>query len=159
MPNLNGIEATGQIHKRFPDVKVIMLSMHSASPYVIRALRGGAQGYLLKDDDIEDVIRAIHTVRKGSRFLSSQVSDQVLASFLSGVDPAQNLDRRLTEREREILQMIAEGNTNVQIAEKLSISPRTVEKHRANLMSKLRLTSQAEVVRFAIQHGLVSLQD
>jgi DNA-binding NarL/FixJ family response regulator len=159
MPNLNGIEATVQIHKRFPDVKVVILSMHSASPYVIRALRGGALGYLLKDDDIRDVIQAIRTVAQGARFLSAQVSELVIDALLSGKDATLDLEERITEREREILQMVAEGNTNTQIAEKLNISPRTVEKHRANLMSKLSLTSQADIVRFAIQQGIVSLKE
>ena len=159
MPNLNGIEATTQIHKRFPNVQVIILSMHSASAYVIRALRSGALGYVLKDDDIEVAIQAIHTVSRGSRFLSAQVSEKVLDTFLSGEDVTLNLEERTTEREREILQLVGEGNTNSQIAEKLNISPRTVEKHRAKLMSKLGLTSPADVVRFAIQQGLVALKE
>jgi len=159
MPNLNGIEATGQIHKRYPETHVIILSMHSASPYVIRALRSGALGYLLKDDDIEIVIQAVRTVAKGTRYLSAQVSAQVIDTFLSGQDPSQTLEERLTEREREILQLVGEGNTSAQIAQKLNISPRTVEKHRANLMSKLRLNSHADVVRFAIQQGIVLLKE
>jgi DNA-binding NarL/FixJ family response regulator len=154
MPNLNGIEAAGQIHKRFPKVRVIMLSMHSASSYVIRALRGGALGYVLKDDDIEVVLQAIRTVHKGSRFLSPQVFGEVLDTFLSGEDVTTSLEERLTEREREILQLVGESNTNQQIAEKLNISPRTVEKHRANLMLKLKLKSHADVIRFAIQQGV-----
>jgi DNA-binding NarL/FixJ family response regulator len=159
MPNMNGIEAIGQIHKRFPNVRVIILSMHSASAYVIRALRGGALGYLLKDDDIEDVIAAIHSVFLGNRFLSSQVSELVIDSFLAGTEIPSKMEERLTRREREVLQLIGEGNINTQIAEKLNISPRTVEKHRANLMSKLGLATQADVIRFAIQNGLVSLKE
>jgi DNA-binding NarL/FixJ family response regulator len=159
MPNLNGIEAAGQIHKRFPKVRVIMLSMHSASSYVIRALRGGALGYVLKDDDIEVVLQAIRTVHKGSRFLSPQVFGEVLDTFLSGEDVTTSLEERLTEREREILQLVGESNTNQQIAEKLNISPRTVEKHRANLMLKLKLKSHADVIRFAIQQGVASLRE
>lgn len=159
MPNLNGIEATTQIRKRFPNVQVIMLSMHSASAYVIRALRSGALGYVLKDDDIEVVIQAIRAVSKGSRFISAQVSEKVLDTYLSGGDVTLSLEERITEREREILQMVGEGNTNAQIAEKLNISSRTVEKHRSNLMSKLGLTSPTDVVRFAIQQGLVTLKE
>jgi len=159
MPNLNGIEAATQIRKRFPNVQVIILSMHSASAYVIRALRSGALGYVLKDDDIEVVIQAIRAVSKGSRFLSAQVSEKVLDTFLAGEDVTLSLEERITEREREILQLVGEGRTNAQIAEKLNISPRTVEKHRANLMSKLGLATHADAVRFAIQQGLVHLDE
>jgi two-component system response regulator NreC len=158
MPHLNGIEAIGQITKRFPNVRMIILSMHSASPYVIRALRGGAWGYLLKDDDIEDVVRAIRSVMNGARFLSRQVSEQVVDVFASESTPiAINLEKRISERERNILQLIGEGNSNAQIAEKLTLSPRSVEKHRANLMTKLSLQSQSDVVRFALQQGLIPL--
>ncbi len=159
MPNLNGIEAVGQIRRRFPDTQVIILSMHAASSYVIRALRAGALGYLLKDDDIEDVIRAIRAVSGGTRFLSHRISDQVMDALIAGDDSDPDVEKHASEREREILQLVAEGNTNAQIAEKLKISPRTVEKHRANLMLKLGLTNQADVIRYAIQHGIVLLKD
>ncbi len=159
MPNLNGIEATEQIHKQSPDVRIIILSMYTSSAYVIRALRIGALGYVLKDDDIEVVIQAIHTVSKGSRFLSAQVSEHVLDVFLSGKEIVLDWEKRITKRERETLQLIGESNTNAQIAQKLDISPRTVEKHRASLMLKLGLASHADVVRFAIQQGLVNLQE
>jgi len=159
MPNLNGIDAAGQIHKRFPRTGVIILSMHAASAYVIRALRNGAMGYLLKDDDIEVVIHAIRTVYGGSRFLSAKIAEHVADALPPDNDAGLDLEQRITGREREILQLIGEGNTNAQIAQKLNISPRTAEKHRANLMSKLGLTSHAEVVQFAIQQGVVTLKD
>ncbi len=156
MPNLNGVEATSQIHKRFPGCQVIILSMHAASSYVIRALRNGALGYVLKSDHIEDVIEAIHSVTKGHRYLSGQVSDQVISALISGSEPELDLEKKVTNREREILQLVAEGNTNVQISKRLNISTRTVETHRANMMGKLGLSSQADVIRFAIQNGIIS---
>jgi DNA-binding NarL/FixJ family response regulator len=156
MPHLNGIEAAAQIRKSFPQVQVAILSMHPASSYVIRALRNGALGYLLKNDDIEQVILAIRTVAQGHRYLSGQVSAQTIDAFLSARAADVTIEERITSREREILQLIAEGNTSGKIAGMLSISARTVETHRANLMTKLGLTSQADLVRFAIQHGFVS---
>jgi DNA-binding NarL/FixJ family response regulator len=159
MPNLNGVDAAGLIRKRFPDVQVIILSMHTASSYVIRALRNGALGYVLKSDNIEDVIDAIRSVMSGHRYLSGQVSEQVISSLIAGQEPEMDLEKRITNREREILQLVAEGNTNVQISKKLNISSRTVETHRANMMNKLGLSSQADVIHFAIQNGLVSPPD
>ena len=156
MPNLNGVDAAGRIRKRFPDVQVVILSMHAASSYVIRSLRNGALGYVLKSDNIEDVIEAIHWVMDGRRYLSGQVSEQVITSLIAGAEGEMDLEKRITNREREILQLVAEGNTNLQISKKLNISSRTVETHRANMMSKLGLTCQADVIRFAMQNGLVS---
>ncbi len=156
MPNLNGVEATSQIRKRHPTCQVIILSMHAASSYVIRALRNGALGYVLKSDRIEDVIEAIEAVSKGRRYLSGQVSDQVISALVTGSEPELDLEKRVTNREREILQLVAEGNTNAQISKRLNISTRTVETHRANMMGKLGLNSQADVIRFAIQNGIIS---
>ena len=157
MPDLNGIEAAGQIRRRYPRIQVVMLSMHNASTYVIRALRVGVLGYVLKNDDIQEVIEAIRAAVGGRRYLSKQISGDVIDLLLFGQDPELDPEKRLTDREREILQLVAEGNTNAQIAEKLVISQRTVENHRANLMRKLGLSSQAEAIRFAIQHGIIEL--
>lgn len=159
MPNLNGIEAARQIQARQPTVQVIVLSMYSSSSYVIRALRGGALGYLLKDDDFTEVLRAIRAVSAGRRYLSSSVSGQVLDALLAREEARPEPEEALTGREREILQLIAEGKTSQQIAEKLCISIRTVEKHRVNFRAKLGLSSQAELVRFAIQQGIAPLQE
>lgn len=159
MPNLNGIEAARQIRARQPSVQVVVLSMYSNSSYVIRALRGGALGYLLKDDDFSEVIQAIHAVSAGRHYLSSQVSEQVLAALLAREETRPEPEAVLSGREREILQQIAEGKTSQQIADLLSISIRTVEKHRANFRAKLGLSSQADLVRFAIQQGIVPLQE
>lgn len=157
MPNLNGIEATGQIRKRFPKTQVVILSMYSASSYVVRALRNGALGFLLKNDDIGDIVEAIRRAACGCRTLSKQIEAQAIGEFVVSPPAKDDLPGQLTGREREILQLIAEGHTNAQIATKLSISVRTVESHRSNLMSKLNLTTHADVVRFAIRYGLVSL--
>jgi two-component system response regulator NreC len=158
MPNLNGIEATNLIHRRYPEMPVVIITIHTSSLYVIRALRNGAVGYLVKTDDFQYVIQAIKTVTQGRRYLSSQVSEQIIDAVISGTNMDENLDDRISTREREILQLIAEGNTNSQIAKKLVISARTVETHRTNLMRKLGLTSQIDILRYAIQHGVTPLE-
>jgi len=158
MPNLNGIEATKVIHQRYPDMPVVIITIHTSSSYVIRALRNGARGYVVKNDDFQHVIQAIKTVTLGQRYLSGQVSEQIIDAVISGTSLDYNLDERISVREREILQLIAEGNTNVQIAKKLVISARTVETHRTNLMRKLELGSQIDILRYAIQHGIVQLE-
>jgi len=158
MPNLNGIEATKIIHQRYPDMPVVMITIHTSSSYVIRALRNGARGYVVKNDDFQNVIQAIKTVSLGQRYLSSQVSEHIIDAVISGTSLDFNLDERISIREREILQLIAEGNSNSQIAQKLVISARTVETHRTNIMRKLELTSQIDILRYAIQHGLAQLE-
>jgi DNA-binding NarL/FixJ family response regulator len=159
MPNLNGIEATRQIQRRYPQTRIIILSMHSAMTYVVKTLQSGALGYLLKNDSFDEVIAAVRAVMQGQRYLSSQIPQPVLDAFLAAGESSQDPQKALTGREREILQWIAEGHTSAQIAEKLNISVRTVEKHRANLKAKLGLTSQAEIVHFAIQQGIVTLKE
>jgi two-component system response regulator NreC len=158
MPNLNGIEATKLIHQRHPEMPVVMITIHTSSSYVIRALRNGARGYVVKNDDFQHVIQAIKAVSLGQRYLSSQVSEQIIDAVVSGTSLDLNLDERISIREREILQLIAEGNSNSQIAKKLVISARTVETHRTNIMRKLELTSQIDILRYAIQHGLAQLE-
>ena len=158
MPNLNGIEATKIIRQRFPDMPVIIITIHTSSSYVIRALRNGARGYVVKNDDFQHVIQAIKTVSLGQRYLSGQVSEQIIDAVIAGTSLDYNLDERISIREREILQLIAEGNTNSQIARKLVISARTVETHRTNLMRKLDLNSQIDILRYAIQHGITQLE-
>jgi DNA-binding NarL/FixJ family response regulator len=122
-------------------------------------LQSGALGYLLKNDSFDEVIEAVRAVMQGQRYLSSQIPRQVLDAILVAGDGRQDHIQNLTERERQVLRMIAEGHTSAQIAEKLNISVRTVEKHRANLKAKLGLASQAEIVHFAIQQGIVTLKE
>lgn len=158
MPNLNGIEATKLIHQRNPEMPVVMVTTHTSSSYVVRALRSGARGYVVKNDDFQHVIRAIKAVSLGQRYLSTLVSEQIIDSVVSGTSGEFNLDERISIREREILQLLAEGNSNSQIAKKLVISARTVETHRTNIMRKLELSSQIDILRYAIQHGLAQLE-
>ena len=158
MPNLNGIEATKLIHQRNPEMPVVMVTTHTSSSYVVRALRSGARGYVVKNDDFQHVIQAIKAVSLGQRYLSTLVSEQIIDSVVSGTSGEFNLDERISIREREILQLLAEGNSNSQIAKKLVISARTVETHRTNIMRKLELTSQIDILRYAIQHGLAQLE-
>lgn len=158
MPNMNGIEATLHIKRRNPNTQVIILSMHSTSSYVVGALRSGAMGFLLKNDDYLEVVHAIQAVSSGKRYMSSQVSNKLLDTFLEA-DGYMQVSSDLTEREREVLQLIAEGNTSQQIADKLNISIRTAEKHRANLRAKIGANSQADLIHYAIQNGIVNLKE
>jgi DNA-binding NarL/FixJ family response regulator len=158
MPNLNGIEATNLIHQQYPDMHVVIISDRASTSTVIRALRNGALGYLGRNEDFQHVIEAIRTVNLGRRYLCSQVAEQIIDAVISKTFIDDNLDERISIREREILQLIVEGNTSSQIAEKLVISSRTVESHRTNIMRKLGLTSQIDIIRFAIRHDLLSLE-
>ncbi len=155
MPNLNGIEAARQLRQRGLKTRVVFLSMHANAGYAVRALHSGALGYVIKDADFSEILQAIYNAAEGRRYISAEIADQVLELLLSNNgDKAGSLDI-LSPREREILQLIAEGNTNAAIAKKLTLSVRTVEAHRARIMAKLRINSQAELVRFAVQQGLV----
>jgi two-component system response regulator NreC len=156
MPSLNGIEVTRQVRQRSPETQVIILSMHSDEAYVLEALRAGAAGYVLKESPIDELLRAIDEVTQGRRYLAPPLSEWAIAAYVrnaeaSGDDPLE----ALTCREREVIYLVAEGLSATEIAARLSISPRTVETHRANLMRKLGLRNQAEVIRFALEQGLV----
>ncbi len=159
MPDLNGIEATRQIIDRVPKVKVIALSMHSDALFVTEMLKSGASGYLLKDCAFEELTRAIHAVVADKTYLSPSISGVVVNDYLhhlskvdfSGTDV-------LTDREREVLQLLAEGNSTKQIALKLHISVKTIETHRLQIMNKLDIHSVAELTKYAIRKGLTSLE-
>jgi DNA-binding NarL/FixJ family response regulator len=152
MPDLNGIEATRRLTASSPRTRVLALSMHKDSVYVREILRAGARGYLLKDAFDRDLLSAVRAVAGGEGYLSPTVSDAVLTDYRRHVtDP---LDR-LSSREREILQLIAEGRTNKEIAVTLKLSVYTVDAHRGRIMEKLNLHSVGELVRFAVRHGLV----
>lgn len=153
MPELNGIESTRRICDESPHPSVIALSMHKDSVYVREILRAGARGYLLKDSEDDDLIRAIRAVYRGEAFLSPAVSDAVLTDYRKHVTNPVDL---LTSREREVLAMIAEGKTNKEIAVALNLSVYTVESHRGSVMEKLNLHSTGDIVRFALRNGLVS---
>lgn len=157
MPHLNGLELTRQAIKASPKTKVVILSMYMNEPYVIEALRSGAYGYVLKESNIADLIHAIHEVVSGHHYLSPPFSERAIEAYLekakdAGFDPYDTL----TAREREVLQLAAEGFSNAEIALKLFISPRTVETHRTNLMRKLSLHNQSELIRYALKKGVLS---
>ncbi len=153
MPELNGIEATRQILKRVEGAKVLVLSMHGDDVYVRQALKAGARGYLLKDSEDLDLIKAVKAIRAGGSFFSPPVSKVVLSGYLGDKVEGGEEDgvARLTDREREVLQLIAEGKTNKEVAHALSVSVNTVETHRKHIMEKLDLHNTAELVRFAIR--------
>ncbi len=152
MPELNGIEATRRITAAAPRTRVLALSMHKDAVYVREILRAGARGYLLKDSADADLIAAVRAVAKGEGYLSPAISDAVLTDYRRHVTDPLDL---LTTREREVLQMIAEGKTNKEIATTLNLSVYTVEAHRGRVMEKLNLHSTGELVRFALRSGLI----
>lgn len=155
MPNLNGIEVAHQIKQRGSRTRIVILSMHANASYAVRALHNGALGYVIKDADFSEILQAIHNAYEGKRYLSNIIADEVIEMLLSNEGGNVGSLQSLSPREREVLQLIAEGNTNTVIASKLTLSVRTVEAHRARIMAKLRINSQAELVRFAVQQGLV----
>jgi DNA-binding NarL/FixJ family response regulator len=157
MPRLNGIEATARIMETDPHIRVIILSMHPNEEYVLRALRVGAAGYILKDANLTELEMAIRSVAQGETYLSPPISKQV-ADYVRRVDEETATLDRLTPRQREVLQLIAEGFTNREIAQQLGISTKTVESHRAHLMDRLDIHDIAGLVRYAIRTGLVHLR-
>ena len=152
MPELNGIEATRRVIAADPHIRVIALSMHKDSVYVREILRAGARGYLLKDSGADDLVKAIRAVAGGESYLSPAVSNAVLDDYRKHVTNPIDL---LTSREREVLQMLAEGKTNKEIAVVLNLSVYTVDAHRGRIMEKLNLHSINELVRFALRNGLI----
>jgi len=155
MPNLSGLEVTRQVGKVSPRTRVILLSMYSDEPYVIEALQNGACGYVLKEANISDLVKAISEVAAGRHYLSYPLSELAIAAYkekTTGV--SLDLYNTLTTREREVLQLVAEGNTNAAIAAKLFISERTVESHRASMMQKLSITSRGDLIAYALKRGL-----
>lgn len=156
MPGLNGLEACARVVKSSPGTAVIILSMHSAQEYALQALRAGASGYLLKDADFAELELAIAAVSRGDTYLSPAMSSHLVADFRRRVADQPDPLERLTSRHREVLQLIAEGNTTKAIAAKLRLSVKTVETHRAQLMDRLDIHDVAGLVRFAIRVGLIA---
>ena len=156
MPNLNGVEATAQLTERVPNVKVLMLSMYSDEAMVGRALRAGAKGYLLKESADADLVRAVTAIAAGDSFFSPSVASRMLNDYVGRLTkgPADRLER-LSAREHEVFQLVAEGHTNREVAELLGIRPATVETHRAHILEKLDVHSTSELVRYAIQRGVI----
>jgi DNA-binding NarL/FixJ family response regulator len=159
MPDLNGIEATRQVREEHPGVKVIALSMHSDSLFVLNMLKAGASGYLLKDCALEELVQAIRAVMKGKTYLSPGISDIVIKDFVSGwTSTGGSAFGTLSHREREVLQLMAEGHPTTKIGEILCVSVKTVEAHRKSIMNKLGIRSIAELTKYAIRQGITSLE-
>lgn len=156
LPGMNGLEVLRRLAGRVPRTRVVILSMHANESYVAEALRAGANAYVLKEAGAAELIKAIREAAAGRRYLSPPLTDQALQAYNARATPV-SLDsyHTLTSREREVLQLTAEGQSSAEIGRRLHISPRTVESHRANLMRKLSLRNQKELVRYAVGRGLV----
>jgi two-component system response regulator NreC len=159
MANLNGLEATKQIKKVLPDVKVIMLTMHKNEEYVLHSFQVGASGFILKEGAVEELVSAIRSIHQNKSFLSPSISKTLIEAYLRKMETGKTETPfdLLTDREREVLQLIAEGYTNREVAKALFISVKTVEAHRAHIMNKLNIHEIAKLVKYAIQKGLVDL--
>ncbi len=159
MPGLNGLEVARQTKEISPVTRIVVLSMYSDEAYVLEALRKGATGYVLKDAQSTDLLKALHAVAGGQHYLSPPLSERAIEVYARKAGSATlDLFETLTKREREVLQLAAEGLSQNEIAQRLAISPRTSETHRANLMRKLGLQNQTDLVRFAIRRGIVPLE-
>lgn len=158
MPLLNGIEATRQVVRRAPDTRVLILSMHADEAYVVQALQAGAKGYLLKESADADLVDAVTAVASGKSFFSPAVASVMLDDYVRHLSEKGVVDRYqlLSEREREVLQLVAEGRSNKETAELLCLSPATIETHRANILQKLDVHNTAELVLFAVRRGVIS---
>jgi len=158
MPSLNGIEAAAQMTRRNPRIRVIMLSMHSDEDYLLSALNAGAKGYLLKDSAEEDLVRAIESVHRGTSFFSPSIAKTMMDDYMRYLQQRNLQDsyELLTEREREVLQLLAEGKSNKEVASLLEISVYTVETHRLHLMQKLNLHNTAEIVLYAVRKKIIA---
>ncbi len=158
MPRMNGMEAIRDIKKRYPEIKIIALTVHKTEEYILATLEAGADGYVLKDATHNELMIAINSVLSGKPYLSPGVSEKVIEGYLAGrrtMKPSSAWDT-LSQREREVLKLIAEGYKNKEIADDLCISIKTVEKHRSNLMKKLNLHNAAALTAFAIEKGLIT---
>ena len=160
MPGLNGLEVARQLSKRSPNIRIVVLSMYSNEAYVLEALSNGASAYVLKDSSSADLVHAVREVSAGRRYLSPPLSDRAIEAYQEKAKAA-TLDKyeMLTTREREVLQLAAEGHTSTDIAARLGISSRTAEAHRSNLMHKLGMHTQADLIRYALRRGIIALDN
>ena len=160
MPDLNGLEVLRQVKERSPATFSIVLSMQSADVYVVEALKAGAKGYVLKETGPSELVNAVQQVIGGKRYLSPRISERLIDVLLEKTDEIiPDPYETLTSREREILQMVAEGLSSAAIAKRLSISPRTAELHRGRMMNKLGLNNQTELIRYALKRGILSMDN
>ena len=159
MPNMNGLEATKVIREEFPDARVLILSIHTNKQYVLQIIRSGAQGYVLKDASPADLVRAIESVDSGEPFFSPDISQIVLNQYLEEAGADSDGDSvKLTTRERQVLAMIAGGQSNKEMASELNVGVRTIETHRERVMNKLNIHSVAGLTKYAITNGIVKLE-
>ena len=160
MPILNGIEATEQILNSKTFTRIIILSMHASKEHIFRALEAGAKGYLLKESAGKEMVKAIRAVYAGNRFLSDRISQTVIEDYIHQriADSEESPIKRLSPREREVLQLVVEGKSSAEIASNLFLSPKTVETYRSRLMHKLGIKDLPGLVKFAIQHGMTSVE-
>ncbi len=157
MPDLNGVEATRRIRKDYPKVKVVGLSMHSSDKYIREMFRAGASGYLLKDCPFEELVEAIRTVVGGKTYISPSIGRMIVKQYASQPEE-ESAFCILSQREREVLQLFAEGKTTKHVAKRLHISPKTVEAHRSRIMNKLEIDNIAQLTKYAIQEGLTQAE-
>ena len=157
MSGINGLEVTRQVSKRSPRTRVVVFSMYGNEGYVLEALRAGAKAYVLKESASDELVYAVREAAAGHHYLSSPLSERAIEGYIRKTDEATVMDPfdRLTTREREVLHLVAQGSTSTEIAKQLCLSRRTVETHRANLMRKLGLHSHAELLRYALQRGII----
>ncbi|HKP13518.1 MAG TPA: response regulator transcription factor [Blastocatellia bacterium] len=160
MPGLNGLEVSRQLNKHSPQTHVVVLSMYSNEAYVLEALGNGASAYVLKDSNSGDLVQAVREVAAGRRYLSPPLSDRAIEAYQEKAKAA-SLDKyeTLTTREREVLQLSAEGHTSAEVAARLGISSRTAETHRSHLMHKLALHTQADLIRYALRRGIIPMDN
>jgi DNA-binding NarL/FixJ family response regulator len=161
LPGLSGLDVIEQVIRRSPGTRVLVVSMHANEGYVLKALRNGASGYMLKDADAGELGRGIRAVAAGRQFLGAPLSDRAITAYARRVDAETSFDpyEALTSREREVIQLAAEGRSNGEIGRRLTISPRTVEIHRAHGMRKLGLATLSELIRYALKRGLIPLDE
>ncbi len=161
LPGLSGLEITRQVSQRAPQTRVVILSMHANEAYVVEALGAGAIGYVLKKSTSAELVRAIREAAVGRRYLSPPLSEHLIDAYILKTRSANAADSydTLTEREREVLHLVAEGHTNAEIATLLSISARTVEMHRGRMMRKLGLRNQTDLVRYALRRGILPMEE
>jgi DNA-binding NarL/FixJ family response regulator len=159
MPDMNGIEATQQIVEKHPDIKVVALSMHTERRFVAEMLKAGASGYLLKDSAFDELAHAIHIIHEGKTYLSPGITGVLVEDYMQQLSGGGNsASSQLSAREREVLQLIAEGLATKEIARRLDVSVKTIETHRHNIMNKLDIRSVAELTKYAIREGLTTLE-
>jgi DNA-binding NarL/FixJ family response regulator len=157
MPKITGIEAVALVKKKYPQIKVLILTMHKNKQYFYHSMSGGADGYLMKDDSDDELLLAIRKIQSGKNYLSPMLTDDFTADMISAHRNHQSLPfQGLTKREHEVLQLVVEGYTSKDVAQKLCLSPRTVDHHRAKLLKKFSLKNSADLVSFAVRNGFVT---